>query len=53
MDHPNLEILQIADRLKGAEDDDNGDDEDEQPKPKKKGKGKEPPPREKGLSTTK
>ena len=44
MDHPNLEVLQIADKLKKPEDDVGygEDDEDEAPKPKKgKGKGKE------------
>jgi hypothetical protein len=53
MDHPNLEVLQIDDKLKKPEDDDGGDEEEEQPKPKKKGKGKEPPPRDKGINATK
>ena len=53
MDHPNLEVLQIADKLKKPEDDVGGDEEEEQPKPKKKGKGKEPPARDKGINATK
>ena len=56
MDHPNLEVLQIVDKIKKPEDDigDGEDDEDEAPKPRKgKGKGKEVPARDKGLNATK
>jgi hypothetical protein len=53
MDHPNLEVLQIADKLKKPEDDDGGEEEEDQPKPKKKGKGKEPPARDKGINAVK
>jgi hypothetical protein len=55
MEHPNLEVLQIADKIKKPEDEngDGDDEEEEAPRPKKKGKGKDQPPRDKGLNATK
>lgn len=52
MSHPNLEILQIADKLKKPDDDVAEDEDEDQPKPKKKGKGKEPV-RDKGINSVK
>ena len=51
--HINLEVLQIADKIKKPDEEDGEEEDEDQPKPKKKGKGKEPPARDKGINSVK